>query len=244
MHGGGPWQEYINLNFFIDKIKTGPETTLLWVLFPPNDLDDDYGPTLEIAELPKGSAWNTFRKTVSGYFKKSPIRQLIRRYRHKTQKSNDTQFVIIKDWPGEKDQKILFFLHYADRRQQSYEQAKTHPNYQRLDEVITAMKAFAEKHDLRLKVVLAPSKEEIYDWALEGREPWSIDRGPSPRTKVFENLCRNHDIEYMDLYPYLKEAAKDVYMETKKPIYWYDDTHWNETGQELAAKKIYEFVKQ
>jgi hypothetical protein len=114
-----------------------------------------------------------------------------------------------------------------------------HPNFESLKATLGAMERLAGERQLTVAVALAPSKEEVYSWVLDGAPPWSAGEEPSGFSAVLHGLCAQHGFRLLDLKPALVEASRRAYEKSGALLWWRDDTHWNGDGQR-AAVAVYE----
>ena len=92
-----------------------------------------------------------------------------------------------------------------------------------------------EKHNLRLVVLLVPTKYTVYRPLLKDDDSKKVD--PSLYLDLVEQSLRAADIPVVNLLKPFRERAREDYRKNEY-IYWRDDTHWNARGVELAAEEI------
>lgn len=235
MSGASLWHEFINLAVEFKRLKTHENTIVLWGIFPGNDLDEPYGPTLEIAKLPWNNRLGRLRSSISNFRDRSPLALLFRQAF--LSQRRDNSITIMKEFLN--GQKILFYRPYYERSKYSYNQILTHPNYKSLEATIAAMKKFADTNKLIVKIVFIPSMEEVYSWVLESSDPWSSSTKPNGFSIAFKELCQKYDLEFLDLKPFLIRESKRVFEDYGELLYWCDDTHWNDKGHEVVTSIIY-----
>ena len=90
--------------------------------------------------------------------------------------------------------------------------------------------------------MLIPSKEEVYGWLVDGLPAWSMDSGPSALSHLLGDFCRENEIPFIDFKPFMQKESKLIYEGSGSLLYWYDDTHWNGAGMDLAARIVFEKV--
>jgi hypothetical protein len=226
--GHGPWQELVTLKLEYPRLRGAK--TVLWLLCSGNDLDDPVGADMT-ARVNGWWARTTLRAAI--HFNRSPIRQMI-----VAGEDGSREFVHPLRFLGGRS--MLFFVPYATAGYRSREQVLSHPNFQRFLAVFEDMTTFCDSNALHLRVVLIPSKEEVYSWVPEGGDPWSTDASPSGFAQVLDVVCRSRNVEFLDLKRPFVEASRRLYEEDGELLYWRDDTHWNDAGQRLAAQLMYE----
>jgi hypothetical protein len=115
----------------------------------------------------------------------------------------------------------------------------THPNYPALRQTVAAAASFVARRHASLKIVLAPSKEEVYAWVLDGAAPWSASTAPSALSTVLADLSAESGIPFLDLKTEFVDMSKTIFERSGDTLWWYDDSHWNEHGHDLAAAIIH-----
>lgn len=230
----GPWHEYINLWAEKDRLKAGKGAVLLWQLFAGNDLDDNYGP-LDANELPWRGRVGTWTNRIQAMRARSPVRNLLQR------QDRSGEVVGIDFLNG---RKLLFSRRYIAASPRTSEEITKHPNYAHLRATIPAVKSLAESHGLRLVVVVVPAKEEVYSWVWERRPAWSTEAAPSGFANVLKEICREEDLLFLDLKPYLVRESRRLYEASGELLYWYDDSHLNTVGNRFVVPLIHSELLQ
>lgn len=231
---GSPWKELMTLKAEFDRLKVGDGAVLVWALFTGNDLDERYGtemePSLEQNPLKRWRvSYDTFRR-------RSPLRRLYNRLFHSG--SGDRDRVIVKEFIDGKE--ILFYRPHMQRMFRPLHKVVRLRNFKRLVEVFESMRGFGELKNLKVEVVLVPSKAEVYSWVLMGSAPWTAVRGPSAFSRAVENISRANGFDYLDLRPHLVARSRELFEESGELLWWRDDTHSNERGHEASAALIHE----
>lgn len=106
-------------------------------------------------------------------------------------------------------------------------------------EIIDQIKEESKKIGAELVIIPIASSEQVYeeDWKritetfpiLKGKD-YDFSR---PNEKIIE-YCKENNIKCFNLLPYFKKEYKR--------LYHYKDGHWNNEGQEFAAKTMFEFL--
>jgi hypothetical protein len=235
IEGAGAWQELINFELEIDRVRPREGAVVLWSIFSGNDLDDPYYAPLKVSELP----WQGRLARLSFALKKFRYRSPLRRIIVPVAGAWDSrENVIVRDFFGAR--KILFYAPYDASRRRTREDVRRHPNFVALHDVIAEMKRLTDERHLRLAVVCLPSKEEVYSWALDGVQPWSTVAEPSGFAAALGELCRERGIAFLDLKPRMLAESRRAFDESHELLWWWDDTHWNAAGHKAAASAIYE----
>jgi len=103
---------------------------------------------------------------------------------------------------------------------------------------IGGLKALADhlrRHDLKLTVLLVPTKYTVYRPLLQDDDS-SMDNGAIYLDRL-ENALRAANILTINLLPRFREAASEAYRE-REYIYWRDDMHWNASAVAAAVEEI------
>lgn len=226
--GDSPRQEYANLVLEGARLKTRPDTRVLWMLFPGNDLDEPYASELED---PRPN-WPNGPSRLVGVFQafraRSPVRRLLT--------PGDAATVIEKTFVDGRP--LLFFAPYAQRRHRTADQIARLPNFERLKATLDAMERLARSRQFSVAVAIVPSKDEVYSWLLDDAPPWSSSEQPSGFSTVLRELSEPHGFGFVDLKPALVQASRTIYETSGGLVWWRDDSHWNDAGQRVAAQVI------
>jgi hypothetical protein len=236
---GSPWQSYVNFTQEADRLRLRPETVVLVALFSGNDLDDDYyeGGKTDLAELPWNGAWAALGVRAASVARRSPIVMLGGRLFNGNRSAPK---VLVRQLPDGRP--MLFYEPYVTSRDRTGAMARAHANYPALMNTIRGVKKAAAGRGLTTVIVLFPGKEEVYDWVVDGRQPWDRKRGQGGLGEALVESCREEGLKFVDLAPALTEAAEKEWKNSGELIYWADDTHWNEKGHAIVADAIHEAV--
>lgn len=234
IEGAGPWQEFVNLELEVGRVKPREGALLVWAIFTGNDLDDVYYPQLRLSELP----WQgRLRQLVFDFQKfryRSPLRRVITRAGVGNWAAREN--VVARDLGG--GRKLLFYAPFARAAARTREEVARHPNFGALAATVAAMRRLADEKHLRVAVVLVPAKEEVYSWALAGAPPFSAAQVASGFSLALADLCRAQGFAFLDLKPRITEAARRAYQDSGALLWWEDDIHWNEAGHRVAAEIV------
>lgn len=225
-----PLQEYADLLLEGPRLKTREATSVLWLVFPGNDLDEPYYRELETPQPRWPGLLARFVDGISDFRARSALRRLI-------SPSAPSQIIERRFIDG---RRILFHAAYAERRRRAAEDIKRHPNFESLKATFGAMERLAVTRRLSVTVAVVPSKEEVYSWVLDGARPWSADPGASSFSVVLRGLCEDHGFRFLDLKSTLVAASVQAYQKSGDLLWWSDDSHWNDGGQRVAAAAVYE----
>jgi hypothetical protein len=229
----GPWGEYVNLWAEGNRLKTREGTTLVWLIFAGNDLDDEYGP-LDMSSLPWCGPERAWLNRFNGWRGHSPIRYL---FENLLPAHDPRVDVVARDFLN--GRKLLFYRPYIKTSLRTSDEIVAHANFPHLRETVRAMKRLADRRGMRVMVALVPTKEEVYSWVWKGEPAWSSDAGPSGFSVMLSRVCAEEGMSFLDLKPELIEESRRAYEESGRLLYWYDDTHLNTEGSIFTASIIY-----
>lgn len=232
----GPWGEFVNLSLESRRLTLRPGAVVLWAIFSANDLDDRYG-TLDVDHLPRNGPIGRTWIRVKRFRNRSPIYQLVQRAKRALGPQPPVSVVTAPFLNG---RPALFVQEYSDLRRRTADDIVRHANYTALVDTIAATKQLTDRLGAALKMVFIPSKEEVYGWMLDKAEPWSTPAVATPLGLVLRELCARAGIDYLDVTPRFVVASRQEYLQSGDMLWWYDDTHWNERGHELAATVIHD----
>ncbi len=137
---------------------------------------------------------------------------------------------------------ILFHKTYAARSRKSVKDITGHPNYSKLTLTLTRMKELIDETGASFKIVLFPSKSEVYSWLYYEKEPWSTQPVKSSFSKVLAEICSELGVDFLDIAPALISESKKLYESSGELFYWSDDTHFNAKGHQRAATLLKKFL--
>lgn len=234
MAASGPWHELMNLKIACQRLRCDGNSTVIWALFAGNDLQDEIYDELEPS---LSNSW--LRKVtvdMATFRNMSPLRNIAEVVLTRGHPSKEP--ITIRDLPDGK--KLIFRQRYVKATQLSLEQVRQHPHYHKLAAVLAEMKRFSDARHFSVVVVLAPAKEEIYSSILTGRNESNTER-TSGFAKAIEELCRRNGLPYLDLTPFFAQEAERE-LASGHLLWWSDDTHWNERGNEFAASVVHDHL--
>ncbi len=250
-NGGDPWDEYLTLAAEIDRLKTRPGTTVVWAIYTGNDITDlsQYDDIPTDASHTGGMTLRRFRayspiKTISSKLFQQLSRSKSGKNRHsRTDNITKSSYggnsnIILKDFPNGK--KVFFFSPYITSTSSSYEEVVRDSGFRKLDSIMSLMKRLAESKELALKMILIPSKEEVYSWVVNGDSAWTTPRTPGGMGGALSESARKRRIDFLDLKPFFIDASKNEYEKTGRLLWWYDDSHVNEQGHALIASLVHD----
>jgi hypothetical protein len=230
---GGPWQHLIETRIFLARIPLRRGGRLLLCLYAGNDLDDYYGLQLEPAELRFASSWEELLHRIGFAQRRNLIRKAL------AAPTELRQRVFIGKVGNREG--ILFYRPNLDVALRSEAEVTEHPNARALFATLDSFLQLAASHPFGLEIVLFPSKEEVYAWALEP----GLSRTIAKRrglARVLAAYCASHSVPFLDLTSAFVAEATRLFVSEGDLLWWPDDSHPNERGHRFAATKIGEFV--
>lgn len=226
--GASPWEGYIIFGVEFGRLDTHAETVVIWTFYTGNDLDEYYGHPVSFTPLAQAErakfAFNAFRN-------RAPLSILF--IKNINQFFSGKRGVMTGKFP--KGEEMLFLKHCDAARKRTYGQVRAHRNYNKLSETISAMKNLAAYRHVTVKALLIPDKEEVYSWALERREPWTASLKPSGFSDALKELFDKNGIQFLDVKPEMVRASKEMYEKSSATLFWRDDTHLSDEGNEFVA---------
>jgi lysophospholipase L1-like esterase len=125
----------------------------------------------------------------------------------------------------------LFFPEYVERAGRPRSYVLGHANRPALEQTFEQMAALAERHGFPVTVLTAASAARQYGPRFEGfpavsEEPHFLD--------FVTELAHRSGFSTIDLYRGMQPYARE------ELLFWRDDTHWNERGNEVVARIIAE----
>ncbi|HXH17692.1 MAG TPA: hypothetical protein VNJ07_01310 [Chitinophagales bacterium] len=238
---GNPLDELANLVIEIDEINLVKNPVVLWCIFTGNDVPLylprngdailDFIAENRLKEEMKSSWISATKVKIRTFFNRSPLRQMVVRIR--APKNTNVQLRDLSD-----SRKVYFLKHYAEMASLSKEEIQNDVKFNTFKRVFEVAKKFAQEKGITLKVILIPTKSEVYDWLYNGMPPWTTNPHPSGFGMALEELLRKLQIDYYDSKPYLIEQAKKKFYEKNEILWWSDDTHFNANGQRAFSDFI------
>ena len=122
----------------------------------------------------------------------------------------------------------LFIHSGIDRVLKPREYVLQHPNRVRLERTFKTMQDLSRRHGFEVTVILAPSVERLYGPAFEDFPPLAE---PHFANYVID-LAKGLGFRTIDLLRFMEPIA------ATEMLYYRDDPHWNERGNEVAAQLI------
>jgi len=233
--GTGPWQEYMNLKLELPRLKVRPGTTVVWGMYVGNDLENPEGHDPAATEM---NGWLTRLKVrTKSFLKRSPLKLVADRIINMSNPEQPNSGVVSKKFLDGRE--VLFFEPFETASHRTREQVLRHRDFTVYQSVLDSMKALADREQLRVAVVIIPTKEEVYGWLLHGQSPWTSNREPSAFAAITASECRQRGFSILDLKDPLIDSSAQAYAASGDLLWWHDDIHWNERGNSIAADLVH-----
>jgi hypothetical protein len=173
----------------------------------------------------------------------------------------------IKITINHKELEMVFFSSYISWLSLSREAIEASQDYRLVRETILQVQKLSEKAGAHFLLVYVPSKSHVYLPYLDDAEMLTRVFSDVPRLDLDDEnfikftdevatpeLTRQHmddqsmlmadfaaenDIRFLDLTPIFQEEAR-----TGAELYYAFDTHWNQSGHDLAAVAINEYIEE
>jgi len=231
---GGPYDEYLNFAIESPKLAVRPQAELIWVFYEGNDLDDPGGETWDLSSLPWKSDVGAALVRYRTFRNRSPINQIMEGMRKRLWGKTDD--VIVRTLPDGRPFLFAGWQELWGTRSQS--EIEAHSNFTRLDTTMKAMQRLAIERNVRVSVLIMPTKGEVYRWVLEQRPAMPADALSSGFALAVLGECHRIQLRCFDIKGFLAAEAIRLYRSSEEVLWWRDDTHLSDRGHEAVAKFI------
>lgn len=231
---GSPWQCYVNLALEIDRLHVHSGTAMVLAVFTGNDLEESFTHT-DVADVVLNGPLEAAGIALSSYRRRSVLRQLVDRARV----GKGAQRVVIRSIDG-CERPLLFYKPYMHRRSATKQGILSHANYGNMEHSLQAITDLARARSIPLNIVMFPTKAEVYGWILDETIAATSHVEESGFAMVMREFCQANDVRFLDLTPHLQKRAHELLDSRGQLLWWFDDTHWNTHGHDLAAEAIYD----
>jgi lysophospholipase L1-like esterase len=249
-----PKQQLMLLEYMLqtkpDSIKV---RRLLWMICEANDLEDSYETLHPVpAQIQeKDSFENLFAGTIVGTLNSIPFTVKQQSVINRLRTGQITLALPSKDTDRPDPYlvdgiRLLYPLYhstqfgyrpfqplYLERARENQSYVLDHPNRRLLDQTFKDMASLSRKHGFKVTVLIAPGAPRLY-------APYFEDFPPISEQPYFinyvEELSNGQGFDVINLYPPMQPYARE------ELLYWRDDSHWNERGNEVAAEIIAEHL--
>ncbi len=224
---GTPSEQVYTLKTELSRIDLSQNPILLWMLFSGNDLTESQVDLSDIHSNLRRGLIDRLNVRLANFQRRSPTREFLNALTAR-ERAKEVSFRAEVPEFGP----MLFHRGHTSAASLSLEEVVHHPNWQSLKRSIDLVREIAEGAGLKLMVVSAPSKSEIYlrntDWSSSGfASALAIEFG-------------GREIAYFNLGAPLFEGAKN----SREQLYWRDDTHWNPEGHAQVVGEILTFLRK
>ena len=233
----GPWQQYINLAIEATRLRLTRKTTVVWLLYTGNDLDDEYGDTWKLEELPWRSGFSAWKVSYKTYRGRSPLYQMSENLLWRVKRSRDMAENVEKKYLPD-GRPVLFLKGQEEWGRRTRAQVERHHNFPKLMRTMEAMKQWKETYGPEILVVVLPTKGEVYPSILYRRPQLAEDFHSSGFFQAVHSICDRISLPCVDPKPYLLETAGRLWASSGELLWWRDDTHLDERGHEALADFI------
>jgi len=233
---GGPRREYLNLLAELPHLTVRPDARVVWVLFTGNDLSDADPDVSDSTPVPWWRGLKAARIRYQNYRTLSPLRMAFLERFGRLLTDEVSEQAIVRQLPDGRP--ILFREWYRHDVNLTREEAEQHSNFPKIERVMGAMRRLTAERGLALTVIIIPAKEEIYRWILEDRERRPSDLEDSGFGSALLAACDRTGIRCLNPKPVLTAEAYGAFDGSGQLVYWRDDTHLNDRGNEIIADFI------
>ncbi len=231
---GGPYDEYLNFAIESPKLAVRPQAEVIWVFYEGNDLDDPGGETWDLSSLPWNSGVGATLVRYRTFRNRSPINQIMEGMRKRLWGKTDD--VIVRTLPDGRPFLFAGWQELWGTRSQS--EIEAHPNFTRLDTTMKAMQRLAIERNVRVSVLIVPTKGEVYRWVLDQRPAMPADALSSGFALAVLEECHRIQLRCFDIKGFLAAEAIRLYRSSEEVLWWRDDTHLSDRGHEAVAEFI------
>ena len=167
---------------------------------------------------------------------------------------------------GDADLRMAFFSYYISWLSVNREAIESSQNYRLVGESILKMRELSEAEEARFLLVYVPSKEHVYlpylndadllgpvftdvptleldragflQFTSETATPELTRQHMDDQANLWADFAAGQNIFFLDLTSTFQEEAR-----TGAELYYPFDTHWNQTGHDLAAQTIAQYIE-
>jgi len=233
--GTGPWNQLLTLQEEFQHLPTKPGTTVIWLLFPGNDLeslDSRKDRPLTIGELKRNGFIRSCKIKLRVFRNKSPLKRILNSIG--TPDAPQKMFAF-KKFQGVE---VSFFNKYAQAGKRSVSYVQNYPTLHFLEKIMKEMKNFTRAQNINVAILIHPTKSEVYRWLFEGAPPWTTEPKHSTFYLGLKDLAEQNKIPIFDLTPAMIRESRKVFEKKERLLWWADDTHTNGEGHYVMANQI------
>lgn len=240
---GSPGEQMMLLKYLTeDKNLDIKLERLVWMVFEGNDLEDSYSTTNQYKESETRSstsittAFSSVARTIQEH---SVVHRLLERNSspQETEVSEvrhiDNVDIAAPVYHSSHFGYRLFYPSYIEVASKPMSYVLDHPNRPALDDAFNKVADLSRARGFTVTVVLAPSDARLYasyfdDFPKLSDEPYFLN--------YVEKLSKESGFQVINLYQLMKPLAQE------ELLYWRDDTHWNDRGNEVVAELIAKYL--
>jgi len=231
---GGPYDQFVNFAIEGPRLSLAPGAWLIWTLYEGNDLDDGYGTIWDPKALPRNGELAAWAVRFRTFRNRSPFNQVMQGLRARLNGAGDG--VIKRRLPD--GTLLLLARGHEAWGERSQVEIERHQNFPGLERSLAAVRDLAAARQMRLGIVIFPTKGEVYRWALDGRPPRAEDEAPSGFAQAVQVACRRLQMTCVDAKPFFVREARRLFDSSGELLWWRDDTHLNGRGHEAVAALV------
>lgn len=228
--GYGPQQELTVLKRY--ALPLHPKS-VVWVFYEGNDLVDANAYPGRVSVL--GAMWDSMNSVAERSFTINSLLWVMRTIQGCVPQPHfEDNHATVKDAEG-REQRLYFMDHSTAAVLTTQELDALQQSVESIGEAYRLV----QHEGIRFLVAFAPTKHRVYrdiadfEKAENGIKRWEVNDLPDRLRKMLSDI--SPDIEYLDLTPMLKSAAKQ-----SKLVFFHDDTHWSSEGHRVVAQTLSE----
>lgn len=233
----------LNLQMEEPRLRLATNAVCLLVVFSGNDLEEDpygkYSGPLLLSQVRVNSARQAFSQRWRSFRNRSSIGRLFGMLRAPV-RPMASRVVTFTNAPG-----IAFYQEHLLAAGRTPDDIRAHANFASFRASLDALRVLCGRKGCTLAICHMPTKEEVYPWIVGNRPMTSSPYAPSGLETVLREYGASNGIAYCDLGPPLSAKARELWREPDpRLVYWRDDTHLNDTGNDVAARALSEFLSR
>lgn len=228
----GPWAQYVNLLVEAPRLRFARRATVLWLLYTGNDLVDEYADVWTADALPWRTGIAQWRVVFDNFRDRSAVRAVITRAGHFGLEST-TVPAPGRILPNGVPLLVLPAAEHEARRPRA--DVTADPNWPKLRRALAEGAAFLAQRGVAVRVIVLPTKGEVYRWLLDEREPTPDDLQSSGFAAAVLGACTELGVRCVDAKATLVREARTRFARAGELLFFRDDTHPNRAGNAVIA---------
>ncbi len=214
------------------------DATILVPVYVGNDLEECTEETERILTGQPASGLTSLKIAVDDYRSRSPLRQLAMRLVYRWLFADPV--VTTRELPDGRN--VLFYKPHVRAARLSVSEVEHNPNFSVVTRALQKIQADAQHHHASMLVVILPAKEEVYSWIFREEPLDNSSQTSSGLAMALQAFCASHSMRCLDLTSQFKNEAYTAFTNGKL-LWWTDDSHWNHSGHEVAARLIAQAIE-